>query len=168
MDSGTLPAASSPRDLDGVEASSRRIPGPGEIQEAVKEASEGEASAARHMGEQTPMDTDDGGHIQLGPQPNIVPETYVAPEPGQPPLSKEGGAPIPPVASVHPEAPDNLLEALQGASIVEEHRTLMGTVIERIQSAKSGLTEACTSLLTGFEVSKCDCRKKYHSIDSSP
>ena len=61
--------------------------------------------------------------------------------------------PIPPVTSVHPEASDTLLEALRGASIVEEHRTLMGTVIERIQSVKSGLTKACTSLLTGFEVS---------------
>ena len=57
------------------------------------------------------------------------------------------------MTSVHPEAPDTLLEALRSASIVEEHRTLMGTVVERIQSAKSGLTEACTSLLTGFEVS---------------
>ena len=45
------------------------------------------------------------------------------------------------------------MEALRSASIVEEHRTLMGTVVERIQSAKSGLTEACTSLLIGFEVS---------------
>ena len=61
--------------------------------------------------------------------------------------------PILPVTSVHPEAPDTLLEALRGASIVEEHRTLMGMVIEMIQSTKSGLTEACTSLLTGFEVS---------------
>ena len=99
------------------------------------------------------MDTDGGSHIQTGPQPNIVPETHAAPEPGQPPLSKGDGAPIPPVASVYPEAPDSLLEALQGASIVEEHHTLMGTVIERVQSAKSGLNEACTSLLTGFEVS---------------
>ena len=57
------------------------------------------------------------------------------------------------MTSVHPEAPDTLLEALRSASIVEEHRTLMGAVIEKIQSAKSGLTEACTSLLTGFEVS---------------
>ena len=57
------------------------------------------------------------------------------------------------MTSVQPEAPDTLMEALRSASIVEEHRTLMGTVVERIQSAKSGLTEACTSLLTGFEVS---------------
>ena len=60
---------------------------------------------------------------------------------------------------MHPEAPDRLLEALQGTSIVDEHRTLMGTVIERVQSAKSGLTEACTSLLTGFEVSNATIKR---------
>ena len=113
----------------------------------------GETMAAKHMGEQTLMDTDDGGRIHFGPQPNTAPEVHVAPDSGRPPLSKEGGEPTPPVTSVHPEAPDRLLEALRGASIVEEHRTLMSTVIEKIQSAKSGLTEACTSLLTGFEVS---------------
>ena len=50
--------------------------------------------------------------------------------------------------------PDNLLEVLDGASINEEHRTIMSTVIQKVQSAKSGLSEACDSLLTGFEVSK--------------
>ena len=60
--------------------------------------------------------------------------------------------PVSLVASIQPEAPDDLLEALQGASIVDEHRVLMGTVITKVQSAKSGLTEACTSLLTSFEV----------------
>ena len=78
----------------------------------------------------------------------------MAPDSGKPPLCKEGGEPTPPVTSVHPHAPDRLLEALRGASIVKEHRTLMGMVIERIQTVKSGLTEACTSLLTRFEV--CD------------
>ena len=57
------------------------------------------------------------------------------------------------MTSVHPVAPDTLLEALQSASIVEEHCILMGTVVEKVQSVKSGLTEACTSLLVGFEVS---------------
>ena len=66
--------------------------------------------------------------------------------------------PIPPVTSVKPEAPDKLLEALRGASIVDEHRILMGMVIERVQSVKSGLTEACSSLLTDFEVS--DAKEK--------
>ena len=59
-----------------------------------------------------------------------------------------------PATPVHPEAPDNILEALQGASIDEGHRTIMSSVIQKVQSAKSGLTKACTSLLTGFELSK--------------
>ena len=59
-----------------------------------------------------------------------------------------------PVTPVQPKAPDNLLEVLKGASINEEHRTIMSAVIEKVQSAKSGLTEACASLLTGFEVSE--------------
>ena len=36
---------------------------------------------------------------------------------------------------------------------MEEHRILMGMVIEKVQSVKSGLTEACSGLLTAFEVS---------------
>ena len=118
----------------------------------------GKTSASGHMGEQIPMETGDGGHVQLGPQPDTVPETYTAPESGEQPPSREGGVPIPPVTSVQPEAPNNLLEALRGASIVDEHRILMGTVIERLQSIKSGLTEACSSLLIGFEVS--DAKEK--------
>ena len=74
--------------------------------------------------------------------------------------------PIPPVTPVQLGAPDNLLEALRGASIVDEHRVLMGTVIERVQSAKSRLTEACSSLLTGFEVS--DAKREDPNTDSSP
>ena len=48
--------------------------------------------------------------------------------------------------------PDIWTSLLMQASILEEHRTLMGTVIERISSAKDGLNEAFTSLLRGFEV----------------
>ena len=59
-----------------------------------------------------------------------------------------------PVTPVQPEASDSLLEALKGASIDEEHRTIMSAVVQKVQSAKSGLTKSCTSLLTGFEVSK--------------
>ena len=58
------------------------------------------------------------------------------------------------MTSVQLEAPDNLLEALNGASIDEEQRTIMSAVIQKVQSAKSGMTEGCTSLLTGFEVCK--------------
>ena len=43
---------------------------------------------------------------------------------------------------------------LEQAAISEAHRTLMGTVVERISSAKSGLHEAFMSLLKGFEVRK--------------
>ena len=75
--------------------------------------------------------------------------------------------PVPSVTSIQPEAPDNLLEALRGASIMEEHRTLMSTVIEKVESAKNGLTETCLSLLTGFEVRNVVV-KEYHLIDSSP
>ena len=47
---------------------------------------------------------------------------------------------------------DVMRDLLEQAAISEEHRTLMGTVIERISSAESGLHEAFMSLLTGFEV----------------
>ena len=80
----------------------------------------------------------------------------MAPESGGQPLRKKGKT-VTPAASVQPEAPDSWLEALNGASIEEEHRTVMSAVIQKVQSAKSGLTEACTSLLTGFEV----CVKKH-------
>ena len=74
-------------------------------------------------------------------------------ESGRRPLRKKG-KPTTPAASVQPETPDNLLEVLNGASIDEEHHTVMSAVIQKVQSAKSGLTEACTSLLTGFKVCK--------------
>src|SRR4051812_19477165 len=48
--------------------------------------------------------------------------------------------------------PKELKDLLGRTSISEEHRALMGTVIERISSAESGLHEAIRSLLTGFEV----------------
>ena len=66
----------------------------------------------------------------------------MVPESGRRPLRKKG-KPTTPVTSVQPEAPDNLLEALNGASIDEEHRTVMSVVIQKVQSAKSGLTKAC-------------------------
>ena len=131
-------------------SSQRTLPGQGGVPEVAKAAPEGETSAVGHMGEQIPMGTDDGGQVQFGPQPNTAPEAHKAPESGKQPPLKEGGVPIPPVSSVQPEAPNTLLEALQSASIIKEHCTLMGAVIEKIQSMKSGLTEACTSLLTAL------------------
>ena len=75
----------------------------------------------------------------------------MVPESGRRPHRKKG-QPTTPAASVQPEAPANLLEVLNGASINEEHHTVMSAVIQKVQSAKSGLTKACASLLTGFEV----------------
>ena len=62
------------------------------------------------------------------------------------------GVRTPAAASRNPEVPDTLISTLQSVSISEEHRTLMGTVVERVLSAKSGLNEAFASLLRGFEV----------------
>ena len=84
------------------------------------------------------MGTDGGGRVPFGPQSDIIPETCTAPEFGQQPSSKGGDVPFPLVASVQPEAPDDLLEALQGASIVDEHRVLMGMVIKRFSLPKAG------------------------------
>ena len=52
--------------------------------------------------------------------------------------------------------PGELKDLLERASISEDHRTLMSTVIERISSAESGLHEVVRSLLTWFEVRKND------------
>ena len=143
----------SPGARDDTEALSRRtVPNRG-AQDTVREAPQGETSTAGHMGEPIAIETGEEGHIQFGPQPNTIPETDTAPESGEQPPSKEGVVPIPLTTSVNPEALDTLLEALQSASLGEGHRTLMSTVIGKVQSAKSGLTKACKSLLTGFEVS---------------
>ena len=98
-----------------------------------------------HKGDQTQKGS------KSGPRPDSAPEPSVVPESGRRPLRKKGETATP-VTSVQPEEPDNLLEALNGASINEEHCTVMSAVIQKVRSAKSGLTEACTSLLTCFVV----------------
>ena len=86
MDSDSLPTATSPKAMDDAEAVSRRaFTGQGETQAAIRMAPEGETSAAGHLGEQIPLETGDGGHIQSGPKPNTIPETYKAPESGKQP-----------------------------------------------------------------------------------
>ena len=57
---------------------------------------------------------------------------------------------------------DVLRELVGRAAISEEHRTLMGTVMERISSVESGLHEAFMSLLTGFEVREIICDSIAH------
>ena len=97
------------------------------------------------------MGSSDGGRVPFGPEPDTISEIYAAPESSERHAPKGGNVPVLPVTSIQLEAPD--MEALRGASIVDEHRALMGTVIEKVQFAKSRLTEAGTSLLSGFEVS---------------
>ena len=114
-------------------------------EEVVLEAPQGDLPDSRPKKDGAPEGP------KSGPGPDTAPEPLVVPESGRRPLRKKG-KPMTLAASVQPEAPDNLLEVLNGASIDEEHRTIMSAVIQKVQSAKSGLTEACTSLLTGFEV----------------
>ena len=144
MDSDPVPTATSPHPADDTEVLSQEAPGWGET---VPEAPQGDLPDSGSRGDGAPESS------EFGPQPNTALEPRVVPGSGRWPPSKRGKTPVL-VTSVYPEAPDNLLEALRSASIDEEHRTIMSAVIQKVQSAKSGLAEACTSLLTGFEVSK--------------
>ena len=143
MDSDPLPTATSPCPTDNAEVLSQEAPGRGET---VPEVPQGDLPDSGSRGNKAPEGS------EFIPQPNTAPEHPVVPDSGRRPPSKRGKTPVP-VTSVHPEAPDNLLGALRSASIDEEHRTIMSAVLQKVQSAKSGLTEACASLLTGFEVS---------------
>ena len=110
------------------------------------------------------MNVDGGGDHGSDPQPDTVPEALKAPRSGRQPLLTGGGDPSPPTAFVQPKASGGLSTTLESASIIDEHRTLMGVVIEKIQAAESGLNESCVSLIKCLEVCVEDC----HSIDSSP
>ena len=83
--------------------------------------------------------------------PNLAgPEgSHMAPQSPPRPAFEKGHRTSPAPSGVRSE---ELKDLLGRASISEEHRALMGTVIERISSAESGLHEAVRSLLTGFEV----------------
>ena len=142
MNSASLPTASSPLPTDDAEVESRKGLNQEEV---VLEAPRGDLPDPRPKGGKAPEGS------KSGPGPDAAPEPSMVPESDRRRLHKKG-KPTTPVTSVHPEAPDNLLEVLNGASIDEEHRIVMSVVIQKVQSAKSGLTEACTSLLIGFEV----------------
>ena len=106
------------------------------------------------------MDVDGEGYLKFGPQPDTIPETDTAPESGRQPPSTKGGALVLPANSAQPEVPDTLSTTLKSASIIEEHNTLMGAVIEKIQSVESGLNEAYVSLIMGFGVC-CEVSKSF-------
>ena len=88
----------------------------------VLEAPQGDLPDSRPKGGKTPEGS------KSRPGPDTAPEPSVIPEFGRRPPCKKG-KPMTPAASVQPEAPDNLLEVLNGASIDEEHRTVMSAVI---------------------------------------
>ena len=139
-DVNSLPTASSPRPTDDTEVLSQQVPS---WEEVVLEAAQGDRPDSRSKGDETPQGS------KSGLRPDTAPESSRVPESGGRPPSKRS-KPTMPVTSVQPEAPDNMLEVLQGASINEEHRAIMSAVVQKVQSAKNGLTEACTSLLTGL------------------
>ena len=151
----SLPMATSPRPADNTEVLSQRFPEQGEV---TLETTQGEIPDAGYAGRKIPADCADESRSKSSSQPDTVPEPPMVPDLGRRPLAREG-EPSVPMTSVTPKASDNLLEALRGASMDEEHRTLMSAVIQKVLSAKSGLTEACTSLLTGFQVSNQKCVK---------
>ena len=145
----SLPTAMSPRPADDTEVLSQRLPEMGEV---ALEAPQGSVPDIGLTGFKIPADRVGESRSKPGSQPNTVPEPLVVPDLGGQPLVMEGG-PSTSRTSIAPQAPDCLLEALRGASLDKEHRTLLSAVIQKVSSAKSGLTEAWTSLLTGFEVS---------------
>ena len=158
MESGTPPKAPSPIHVNDTEVSSQKDPGQGGKAETAKVAPGGQTAGAGHVGEKIPMGSDGGGDPEFGPQPDVIPETYMAPESSRQPPSR-GGVPVPSATTVYPEVSDALLVALKDASIVDEHHALMGAVIEKIQSTESGLNEACISLIRGFGVCFMSCRR---------
>ena len=89
-----------------------------------------------------------GGRSQSDPQPRTNSKTNTAPKSSERPRAGEEGA----ATSANPEASNTTADELQGASVLDEHHILMGTVFEKIQSNKSGQNEAFSSLLAGFEV----------------
>ena len=139
----SVPPAVSPRTADDAEVASRQAPGQEEV---VLEEPHDNLSDSRIGGDKSPQGT------KSGFVPDTAPGSTVLARGGRTPSKRS--KPSEPATSAQPEEPDNLLEALEGATIDEEHRTVMSTVVRRVQSAKSGLNEACASLLTGFQVSK--------------
>ena len=123
-----LPTATSPCPADDTEVLSQRLP---TMAGVALEAPQGGVPGVGLAGFKVPADRVDESHGKPGSQPNTVPEPSVVPDLGGQPLITEGGPSIS-RTSVAPQAPDCLLEALRGASLDEEHRTLMSAVIQKV------------------------------------
>ena len=131
------PPASPPNRADDLEVLSRRVsPDQQVVQGMMKTLLEGDTSVAQGPG------NNNEGPEQSGIQPDTNKR-----------IPSKGGR-TPTAASGDPEAPDILRNMLWQASVLEEHRTLMGKVVEKVLSAKSILNEAFVGLLRGFKV--CD------------
>ena len=115
----SVPPAISPRTADDVEVASQQAPGQEEV---VLEEPQGDLPDSRSKGDKTPQGSKSGFMSDTAPESSTVPDC------GRQTPSKRSKS-SEPAASVQPEAPDNLLEVLEGASIDEEHRTIMSTVI---------------------------------------
>ena len=50
--------------------------------------------------------------------------------------------------------PDALAELVSNSAVIEEHRTLMGAVIQGVRSIHSGLNDVVQGLIIGFVVSQ--------------
>ena len=122
MNSGSLLTTSTPRPADNVEVLYRKASSRGEV---VLGAPRGDLSEPGCKGSKTPTGS------EFVPQPNTAPEPSMVPDSGRRSPIKGGQPPVL-VSSVLPEAPVNLLEALCGASVDEEHRTIMSAVIEKV------------------------------------
>ena len=118
----SVPTASSPRPTDDTEVLSQQVP---RREEVVLEAPQGDLPDSRSKGDEIPQGSKSGLRLDTAPESSRVPESG-----GRPP--SERSKPTVPVTSVQPEAPDNMLEALQGASIDKGHRTIMSAVIQKV------------------------------------
>ena len=85
------------------------------------------------------------------PKPEANPLAALSPEHAAPTGGDEKGP------AQFDVRPDVLIGFLEQAALSEEHRFLMSTVLTKISSATSGLNEAFTSLLKGFEVCSEQC-----------
>ena len=120
----SLLTASSPSPTDDTEVLSQQVPS---REEVVPEAPQGDLPDSRSKGDETPQGSKSGSRPDTAPEPSRVLES------GGGPPSKRSKSTMP-AAPVQSKAPDNMLEALQGASIDEEHRAIMSAVVQKVQS----------------------------------
>ena len=108
--------------MGDTEVLSQQVPS---REEVVPEAPQGDLPDSRSKGDETPQGSKSGSRPDTAPEPSRVPESGG----GTPSKSSKS---IVLATPVHPETPDNMLEALQGASIDEEHRAIMSAVVQKV------------------------------------